>query len=207
MQEFTTIIDITLPLDAQTPLYPNNPAFRVVTHPGATSTHSEVSFGTHTGTHVDTPLHVFAERDGLESYELSQFVGKAIVIDVTQSQEKITRADIAHVALKAGDRVLFKTGNSERGFAEFYPDYVYLDGDCAEYLAEVGVGLVGIDALSIKQRGSDDHRSHTVLLDKNIVILEGVNLKAVEAGEYMLVCLPPRFSHIDGAPVRALLMR
>jgi len=207
MFEFTTIIDISLPLDEHTPLYPNNPAMKVIPHVGETSTHSEISLGTHTGTHVDTPLHVFPQRDGLESYGLSQFIGKAIVIDVTTAKEKITIADIAHVSLNQGDRVIFKTTNSERGFAEFYPDYVYLDGDCAEYLARIGVALVGIDALSIKQRGSNDHRSHTALLDKNIVILEGINLKGVEAEEYMLVCLPPRFSHIDGSPVRALLLK
>ncbi len=207
MNEFSTIIDISLPLNEHTPLYPNNPKVSVATHVGETSTHSLISFGTHTGTHVDTPRHVFPDRDGLESYTLSQFVGKAKVIDMTHVVEKITREDIATAAIASDDRILFKTQNSMRGFAQFYPDYVYVDGDCAEFLAEIGVGLVGIDALSVKQRGSHDHRAHTALLEKNIVILEGINLKDVEPGEYMLVCLPLPFTHIDGSPSRALLLR
>lgn len=207
MNEFQTIIDISLPLDRGTPIYPNNPPLTITSHQGEFTAHSVISMGSHTGTHIDTPRHVSAERDGLESYSLSQFVGRAIVVDATASQEKITTQDIAGVNIRRGDRVLFKTKNSARGFKEFYSDYVYLDGDCAEYLKDVGVLLVGIDALSIKQRGGADQRPHTTLLEHNIVVLEGIDLNHVEPGEYILACLPMRFTHIDGAPARAVLMR
>jgi len=67
--------------------------------------------------------------------------------------------------------------------------------------------LVAIDYLSIKQRGGADNRPHTSLLENNIVIVEGVDLSKVEAGEYFLVCLPLKFTNIDGATSRALLLR
>ncbi len=207
MENYRELIDISLPLDATTTIYPGNPSVVRIEHRGAASTHSEITIGSHTGTHVDTPMHVFHERDGLEEFALTQFVGKALVIDVTMAVEKITLEDMAHVMVVPGMRILFKTANSARGFSEFHSDYIYLDGDCAVYLAEQGVALVGIDAFSIKKRGGTDTRPHTVLLEKNIVILEGIDLSMVEAGEYTILCLPLKFSNIDGSPVRAVLMR
>jgi arylformamidase len=207
MKEFREFIDISRPLGMETAIYPGNPPLTVATHKGATSVHSEITFGSHTGTHIDAPKHVFPLRDGFEEFSLSQFVGPAIVIDVTHVKEKISREDIAHIALPPRARVLFKTANSFRDHRTFFSDYVYLDGDCAEFLVAQGVVLVGIDALSIKQRGGSDNRPHTALLDSRIVILEGILLAHVEAGEYTLIALPLAFEHCDGSPVRAILAR
>jgi arylformamidase len=203
-QEF---FDISLPLTESTIIYPNNPPVQIEVVPGASTTHSNISFGTHTGTHVDAPRHVWAERAGIEGFALSQFIGPATVIDCTQAGESVTIADLEKATIAKGARVLLKTRNSTRGYETFYDDYVYLDGDAAQWLAEREVSLVGIDYLSIKKRGGTDHRPHTVLLEHNIVILEGVDLSKVEPGEYTLMCLPLSFPHLDGAPARAVLVR
>jgi arylformamidase len=126
---------------------------------------------------------------------------------MTASTSEITKAELEKKDIQSGERILFKTTNSQRGFETFYADYIFLSGDAAEYLAEKGVKLVGIDALSIKQKGSPDTRPHTVLLAKNIPILEGINLIAVTEGIYHLIVLPLKFMHIDGSPARAILLK
>ena len=201
------IIDISIRLTASTIIYPGNPTVEIQEVRGASSTHSRITLGSHTGTHIDAPRHVFPDRGGVDVFTLSQLVGPAIVVDCTNAIEKITRQDLENAGVEKGARVLLKTQNSLRGFDSFYDDYVYLDGDCAEWLAETGVTLVGIDYLSIKQRGSSDHRPHTALLERDIVILEGIDLSHVEAGEYTLCCLPLSLPGLDGAPARAVLMR
>jgi arylformamidase len=99
-----------------------------------------------------------------------------------------------------------KTSNSLRGYDRFYADYVWLDGDAAIFLAGKGIALFGIDYLSVKQKGGADNRPHTALLDKDIVIFEGLDLSAVEPGRYFFAGLPLRLVGLDGAPARAVLL-
>jgi arylformamidase len=104
------------------------------------------------------------------------------------------------------ERVLFKTENSKHWQdGKFFEEFVYLDPDGAQFLVERGVRLVGIDYLSIDKFNSESHPSHFVLLQKNIVILEGLDLSAPPSGEYTLVALPLNLRNADGAPARVIL--
>lgn len=205
------IIDISLPLTNATPVYPNNVPLTIETHaemPSANTHLSKVTLGTHTGTHVDAPSHAVIGANNLEQIPLETFIGQCKVFDVTHRQagDAVKIEDLKNKVIEKGDRILFKTSNSIRGFESFYDDYVYVDGDLADWLAKKEIALVAIDALSIKQRGSKDQRPHTSLLSKNIPIIEGVNLKDVEEGEYELVCLPLKFEGVEASPVRAILV-
>lgn len=205
--DYKEIFDISLDINNQTIIYPGNPVVNIDEQVGSTSTHSAISFGSHTATHVDAPKHVFKDGGGLEAFNLKQFVGLVKVVDATTVTEKVTITDLDGLDIKEGDRVLFKTKNSTRGFGEFYDDFIYLDGDLADWLVEKKVALVGVDYLSIKKRGGSDNRPHTSLLENNVVIVEGLDLSKVEAGDYFLVCLPLKFTNLDGSPARAVLMR
>ena len=61
--------------------------------------------------------------------------------------------------------------------------------------------------LSIEKFHSGHHRTHLALLSNNVVIVEGLNLSDVEAGDYELICLPLRIAEGsgDGSPARAVL--
>ncbi len=204
------IIDISLPLNNDTPVYPGNVPLSVSIHhamPEYATQLSSITFGSHTGTHVDAPAHAVQGALSLDKIPLQNFVGVCRVLDFSkQNNEAITKKMLEIKNVKAGERILLKTKNSLRGFEIFHEDYVYLDGDAADYLASVPVSLVGIDALSIKKRGGADNRAHTSLLAKNIPIIEGLNLASAEEGTYELVCLPLNFIGIDGAPARAILI-
>ncbi len=110
------------------------------------------------------------------------------------------------------ERVLFKTKNSsfwatpERGFRT---DFAYLTPATAELLVEAGIVLVGIDYLSIEAPGAEGHPVHITLLEKEIVILEGLDLREISAGDYELICAPLKYDGAtgDGSPARTFLVR
>ena len=160
----------------------------------------------HAGTHIDAPSHVLENAASIDELPLDIFYGRCRVLDMTACETAITAADLKPHKIHAGERLLFKTSNSLRGFQRFYDDYVYLDGDAAEYLADCDVLLVGIDALSIKQKGTTDNTAHEALLRESIPIIEGLNLRDVSKGEYTLCAFPLSFSELDGSPTRALLL-
>lgn len=204
---FKKIIDISLAIEGGMITYPQNPEVVIERVQGETTTRSLVSFGTHTGTHVDAPRHSFAEGKGMSQIPLAKFMGPCRVLDCTKSKKCVTIEDLKKHSIKKGERILVKTSNSRRGFTTFYDDYVYLDGDAADYLTKIGITLFGIDSLSVKQRGGSDQRPHTSLLKKEIIIFEGLDLKKAPSGAYTFIGLPLKFGDIDGAPARAVLIK
>ncbi len=208
MTNFTPkkIIDISLALEEGMIAYPDNPPFVIKRVVGATSSRSILTLGTHTGTHIDAPLHVFKDGKGVNKIPLARFVGPCRVLDLSKAKESITIKDLESFCIKKGERILIKTSNSKRGFKIFYDDYIYLDGDAADYLAKKCIMLLGIDSLSVKKRGGADHRPHLSLLKKGIVIFEGLNLSKAQGGAYTFVGFPLKLGDIDGAPARAILM-
>jgi arylformamidase len=205
------IIDISVPINNETVIYPNNPAVvieKVAKTASSSSQLSKISFGSHTATHIDAPSHTIEYGDPIEYYSLENFIGECQVFDFSYLNpgELIKISDFEKFEIKAGARILVKTSNSNRGYEEFYEDFVALSGDCADWLAEKNIYLFGIDYLSIKKRGSADNRAHNSLLAKNIPILEGINLKDVTGGTYEIFCPPLKLTGVDGAPTRAILI-
>lgn len=207
MANSSKIIDISLPIYPGMAVYPNNPAVKITPLKTSTSYISEITFGSHTGTHIDTPRHILQEGLSVDKISLNQLIGPARVLDMTRCQKSITLEDLKKENIKQGERILVKTANSDRGFKTFYPDYIYLDGEAAEFLAKKGIILFGIDSLSVKQKGSPDTRPHTALLKKGIVIIEGLDLSKALPGNYNLFCLPLKLTSLDGAPARVILIK
>lgn len=206
MMQFSKIIDISVPLNEQTVIYPNNPPVEIETIQSASgSTHSKITLGSHTGTHVDAPRHVFPDGKTLGEIPLESFIGGCRVIDCTNDDGSVSLATIDSKNIQKGERILLKTKNSLEKFDYFNNNFIFLSSPAAEYLAQKIV-LVGIDYLSIKQKGSTDNTPHNAFLEKNIPIVEGLDLSKVEEGEYFLVVLPLKVD-IDGAPVRAVLLK
>ena len=202
------IFDVSLALNEKTVIYPGNVPLEVSVYAAMPkhSTHlSKITMGSHTGTHVDAPRHAVPDGVPLDAIPLETFVGPCRVLDCTASLGAVTVSDLQDHNIQAGERILVKTRNSERGFESFYEHYIYLSGDAADYLAGIGIALFGIDYLSVKQRGSKDQRPHTSLLSKNIPIIEGLDLSKVSAGDYNLFCLPLKFTGIEGGPARVIL--
>jgi arylformamidase len=208
MPDLKKIIDISLPLNERTIVYPGNPPFGMekIKSPGGSQL-AKISFGTHFGTHADAPSHVFADGKNTNELPLDNFIGHCRVLDASKCAEAVNKKFLEKFNIRGGERILLKTKNSRRGYQEFYKDYIYLAGDAAKYLADKNVKLIGIDYLSVKQKGSSDNTPHTALLEKNIAILEGINLNNVEPGKYFLLAAPLALDGADGSPARALLLK
>ena len=167
---------------------------------------SHLAMGVHSGTHIDGPVHFVHEAAGVDEMPLTATMGAARVIEITHPTE-ITPEELSGHAIQAGERVLFRTLNSPRCWQseEFVEDFVYLSEQAAAYLAQTGVRAVGIDYLSVGGYRADGAKIHRLLLDAGIWIIEGLDLSAVQAGSYEMICLPVKLHGSDGAPARAIL--
>ncbi len=197
-------IDISRPIHAGMAIYPNNPAVDielVQMAKAGKSQISRISMGSHTGTHIDARSHITYNASGIESYSLEQYIGPVDVVEIPSDIAVIHAEDIPQHLLP---RVIFKTRNSSRDSEVFEEDFVALGEDAARELVSRNIQLVGIDALSIKKKGVAD-QTHALLLKKNIVILEGLYLADVPAGQYQLICLPLSIAGVDGVPARVIL--
>lgn len=168
---------------------------------------SNLVMNVHTGTHIDAPAHFFANGASVEMVPLATLVGAAYVADL-QTIDRITATDLEQLHLPPGvTRLLCKTRNSalwRRGESEFNPDFVALTADAAQWVVDRGIKLIGVDYLSV-QRFDAGPETHHILLEKSVVIVEGLNLAEVTPGWYTLICLPLKLIGVEGAPVRAIL--
>ncbi len=202
----TKIIDISLPVHPSMPIYPGNQAteFKTIIKPSG-SRLTTITIDSHAGTHIDAPSHA-GLNESIDIYSLEAFYGPCRVIELLNTP-LITVGDLIDKHIKNGERILFKTDNSTRGFEAFHETWTALSSEAALFLAEEHVALVGIDWFGVKQKGALDNIAHTALLEKGIPILEGLDLEAAEAGEYTLVAFPIAYQGIDGAPTRAILIQ
>ena len=165
---------------------------------------SRMDMDMHCGTHIDAPLHMLKGGDTIEKYDLSKFIGDCKVFDLTDVDEAIRRKDIENLDISENDRILFKTRNS---FDRRYnPKFVYLEEDAATYLAEKGIKLLGMDAMSI-ERDKKEHPTHKIILGADIAVLEDLQLELVKEGGYYLSALPLKIKGAEAAPVRAVLIK
>jgi arylformamidase len=169
---------------------------------GTGSRQTRVSLDMHTGTHVDAPLHFLAHGSPIENTGLDKLVRPVRVLDLTNVEDKITRLDLENFRFGAGDFLLLKTKNSY--VDEFDFEFVYLERTGAAYLVEREIAGVGIDALGI-DRSQADHATHKQLLSNEIVIIEGLRLGDVPAGDYFMVALPLKLQGVEAAPARVIL--
>jgi arylformamidase len=201
-------IDVTVPIRPGMVHWPDNPDVQrevMEEHgEGGVCRVSRLTLGVHTGTHFDAPIHFDVPGGGIDKLPLSAMVGVARVVAV--KGKTIDHRHIEAIHPKPGERLLFKTSNSPRCWEtdEFVPDFVYLTEGGAHVLADRRVALCGIDYLSI---GGPTHgaRTHRVLLNAGVCILEGLDLRRVDAGMFEMIALPMLIKDSDGASARVLL--
>lgn len=173
---------------------------------GAVCNVSRLDFGVHTGTHVDAPVHFIDGAAGIETVAVDVLVGPALVVDARAVDGSFDAAAIESLAIPPGtERLIFRSRNS--GLWDepaFVTSFSGITEDGARALVDLGVRLVGIDYLSIAPFG-DPTPTHVALLSAGVVILEGLDLRAVEPGDYELICLPILIPGSDGGPARAIV--
>jgi arylformamidase len=203
-------IDISVPLRNGMPHWPDNPPLRIDRTMdldcGDEATVSTLFIGSHTGTHMDAPLHFIKSGQAMHEMPLTATIGRAQIIEI-HNPDAITLEELRRHAIRPGDRLLFKTKNSLRRWWEgdFIEDFVYLTTEAARWLVQQRVRTVGVDYLSVGGYEKNGPEVHHVLLEANIWIIEGLDLSGAEPGRYDLICLPLKIDQGDGAPARAVL--
>lgn len=204
-------IDVTLKINEETIIYPGDAKFEkdpvCSINEGDICNVTAISMGTHTGTHIDAPRHFYKNGRTIDNLELEKLIGHVKVFAL-EDVDVIKDKHIRDFNIEKGDRVIFKTKNSKYLLeGEFRQDFVYLDKSAADYLIEKGVILIGIDSLSIEQFNSDFHEVHFDLLEKEVVIVEALDLNEVEEGDYEIIALPLKIEDGDGSPARVILVK
>lgn len=211
MADAPRFFDVSVPLETGMPAYPGNPEYELHAikriADGGSSNVSRLVLGTHTGTHVDAPRHFLDDGAAVDALALDLLIGPARVVAIAHGGG-IGAEDLAEAGVRDDVRVLLRTPNSGLwNRRSFHRDYAHLTESGARYLVEHGTRLVGIDYLSIEEFKKAGAPAHRALLSAGTVIVEGLNLGAVDPGTYEMYCLPLRVAGGDGAPARVVLRR
>jgi arylformamidase len=207
------IYDISLTISNDLPVWPGDTPISLVRNKdmqyGELYTLSQLTSTVHVGSHLDAPVHFVHGGHGVDQIDLDQLIGPCQVIHLPHA-DAIDAAALARASLPANTRrLLIRTRNSEywaRGDNTFHTDFVAIEPSGAEWIAQHGIQLVGVDYLSVgAYEGSIP--THEILLSSGVVPVEGLDLSGIEPGEYQLICLPLKLRDCDGAPVRAVLLR
>ncbi len=204
------IVDVTRKINPGMTVWPNDNKIIITRDEAIKDGHhcnlSSISFGLHTGTHMDSPYHFIEDGKNVFSVDLSRFVGFVKVFEI-KTGRNITRDDIKDLGIVKGDTVFFKTTNSDIDEAlPFSKDFIAIDETAAWFLANTGIKSIGMDYLSVEAYKTGEHDVHMILLSHEIGIIEGLNLKDAEPGTYFFSALPLRIEDVEGSPVRAVLI-
>jgi arylformamidase len=199
--------DISPPVSPESALFPGDRAYSqewtATLGPGCPVNLSAVTLSPHIGAHADAPLHYGAGAPAIGTLALEPYLGPCRVVHTIGCGPLVRREHLAHAAAGLPARVLVRTCVAaptawSADFSAFAPDTI-------DWLADLGVRLVGIDSQSVDPADSKTLDSHRRLLARDLRVLENLVLDDVPAGDYELIALPLRWTLADASPVRAVL--
>lgn len=205
-------VDLSQPIETGMQTYPDDPSVAVGRH----ASHEEhgvrvdaLECGSHTGTHVDAPVHTEPHGDTLGAYPIDRFVFDAVRIDCRDlgAREPIPAERVPDVD---ADLVAWWTGWDEHWGTDRYLEHPYLSPAAAEACVDSGFD-VAVDSLNpdptptenASEAEPEGFAAHHALLGNELLILENLtNLDRV--GDRFELRAYPLAIDSDGAPVRAV---
>lgn len=215
------LVDLSHPLEPGMQVFPGDPpvGFRLAaSFPADGFQVTDLHLGTHSGTHLDSPLHTVHGGAPVDEIDLASLVGPAHIVHVPgRGPQEVIRW--GHVrpqldGLPPDTIVLFRTGWSQYFGTPRYLEHPVLDVEVAEHLLRAGTRVIGVDTLNPDRTpgpastGPLDLPVHAAVLGAGGAILENLtNLDAVTWADPLLSALPLRLRGLDGSPVRAVAMQ
>jgi arylformamidase len=211
----TRILDISLTIGPDLLTWPNDPGIEIQPtsrmSEGDAANVSELKIGTHTGTHVDPPVHFVDGAAGIDRVSLDTLFGPCVVADARGVEGRLGPVELDRMGIPdETERLLIRSDNSEIWGnlpAPFPAEYTCLSLAGASWLVRRGIRLIGVDFLSVEAKGAPGHPVHVELLTHEVVIVEGLSLGEAEPGAYTLAVLPLKILDGDGGPARAILLQ
>lgn len=195
-------IDLSVPLNEQTPVYPGDPATKIspagVFAKDGFNDHY-ISVGTHVGTHIDAPLHMIDGGKSLDQFPIDKFIGRGRLVKIDGNDFDAVK----QAGIQEGDIVLLSTGMGDKYLEPAYFDeYPVMSDEIAKFLVDSKVKMIGLDACSVD--GPDGFPIHKILLAGDVLIIENLtNLSALEGKNFKVYALPLNLQ-IDGSPARVV---
>lgn len=208
------VIDLTHVISEEMPVYPGTETPKLAqanTYEKDGFKETLMTMFSHTGTHMDPPAHLFAGRTTLDQFDVSQFVGKGLVIDCRDLEEgdKVTMERINRYGDKAekAEFLLFNFGWDARwGKDTYFNDYPYIDDEVVDFIIKGNKKGVGLDVIGIDPIPDENLTIHKKLFSNNeIVVIENLmNLDQCGDDLFNFFALPLKWENADGSPIRAL---
>jgi kynurenine formamidase len=209
------IVDLSLPLNNQTPIYPGDPEPNIRV---ATTIENEgynlhyVHIGSQTGSHVDAPYHFCQNGQRIDESDLSLFIGTGVVIPVLgkNEQEEIVMADVEPFLekMEPGKIVLFHTGWSQYAGEDKYFQHPYVNIEVVAELIRRGIRTFFIDCINIDITGGNSFPVHDAVAAVNGIIAENLaNFEGIDFENPLICAFPLRIEGSDGSPVRAVAIQ
>ena len=209
------VIDLTQIMTNDTPVFPGTEKPKLesvftLERDGAVVT--LLTMHSHTGTHMDAPSHMVAGKPMLDQMPVSNFVGKALVIDASDCKagDKITMAYINKVKDKAdqAEIILFRTDWDKKWETEdeYLGEYPCIDGDVVQYIIDSKKKCVGFDVIGADALADEAYTNHLKLFNSTgAVIVENLtNLSQCGSDLFLFCALPLKYKDADGSPIRAI---
>ena len=205
----TQLWDISPAVDAASPVFPGDARYEqrwaATLGPGSPVNVSTLTLSPHTGAHADAPLHYDARGAAVGHLDLEPYLGPCRVVHAIGCGALIEWRHIEHaIDASLPPRVLVRTyqrmpaARWDAALAGYAPAVI-------ERLADLGVGLVGIDSASIDPADSKTLDAHQAVRRRGLRVLENLLLDDVDEGDYELIALPLKLTSADASPVRAVL--
>jgi len=211
--KYQAVYDISILLGVESVVFPGIQPFSMkqaeISVGNETFRSSDLVISAHAGTHLDAPSHLKTYKKTMDQYSIESFILPAIVVNI-EDKEAIRLSELKGFEINRGDALLLRTSNSETGrnvCSAPSDSYVYMSVEAADLCVEKGVSLVGFDYFVGEKANDKFAPIHHRLFKKDILILEGANLKDVPPGRYTMFCLPLKMKGSEGSPVRAILIR
>ncbi len=193
------LIDLTVPLNENTPVYPGDPLPKIdsaglLERDGYTD--HLLHIGTHLGTHMDAPSHMIAGGKNLNDFPLAAFTGRGVCINGLNVES------VQQATIKEGDIVFLRTGMSERyGSSTYFTEATPVPESIVEYLIGKKIKMLGVDMGSVDQPPFPVHKR---LLTAEILIIENLTNLEILVGKMFRVHAYPLKLALDGSPVRVI---
>lgn len=204
-----TIYDITRTVSPMTAVWPGDAPYRVTTSlslaDGASVNLTTITLSPHTGSHADAWFHYEADGAHPAAMPLNAYLGPARVIAVERREGALIPADFGVGRIQGAQRLLIRSHVSDLPDDQWPQQFPYLSVDLIDWLADLGIQLIGMDSPSVDAFDSRDLPCHHALRRRGLVNLELLNLRGIAEGDYELIALPLKLDLACGSPVRAVL--
>jgi len=174
--------------------------------PGTEFQIGKIEMVANTGTYLDSPFHRYEHGKDLSELELTSLAnleGK-VVRAKGDGRSAIDKGALDEIDV-LGKAVLIHTGWAAHWRTDqYFEGHPFLTKDAAQFLADEGAALVGIDSYNIDDTADLARPAHSILLGAGIPIVEHMcNLEQLPDSGFRFFAVPVKVKGMGTFPVRA----